>query len=119
MIPQPRAITRGSVWWADLGDPAGSEPSFVRPVVVVSADTYNRSAIATVTVAAITSNLTLARAPGNVRLAKREAGLPKPSVVNVSQVVTIGKDTLVDRLGELNSARLSDVDDGLRQALAL
>ena len=113
------AIRRGSVWWADLGDPVGSEPSLVRPVVVVSADSYNRSLISTVTVVSITSNVALAESPGNVRLAKGEGGLPKISVVNVTQVSTLDKSTLGERLGQLAPTRIAQLDDGLRVALAL
>lgn len=91
----------------------------VRPAVVISADAYNRSAIATLTVAVITSNLAVAQAPGNVRLAKREAGVPKASVINVTQVVTVDKASLIERVGQLESTRIAELDAGLRRALAL
>lgn len=110
---------RGEVWWTDLGEPQGSEPAFVRPTVIVSADAYNRSRIATVVVAVVTSNLRLGDAPGNVVLRRGEAGLPKASVVNVTQVVTVDKDGLVERIGTLEAARLELVDAGLRRSLAL
>lgn len=112
-------ITRGSVWWVDLGEPRGSAPALIRPAVVVSADTFNRSRIRTVVVVTITSNLRLGDAPGNVRLSEGEAGLAKPAVVNVSQVVTLDKTNLVDRVGELSRPRLAVVDDGMRLVLAL
>lgn len=111
--------TRGSVWWADLGQPAGSGPGFVRPVAVVSADSFNRSSISTVTVAIITSNTGLAESPGNVALPRREAGLPRRSVVNVTQVATIDKSALGERIGTLSADKLRAVDDGLRLAMGL
>lgn len=107
------------MWWVDLGDPKGSAPGLTRPVVVLSADTFNRSKIATVTVAVITSNMRLAAAPGNVILADGEGGLPKPSVVNVSQVVTVDKTSLIEQSGALTTERLDEVERGLRLALSL
>ena len=112
-------IERGSVWWAELAPPRASEPGWRRPVVVISADAFNASRIATVTVAMISSNLRLADAPGNVPLDRGEAGLPKPSVVNVSQVATIDKQSLADELGRLDLARLRALDHGLALALGL
>lgn len=113
------SVRRGSVWWADLGDPVGSAPGFRRPVLVVSADRFNRSAIDTVLCIAITSNLALAAAPGNVRLPKGTAGLLKASVVNVSQLVTLDREQLVERVGRITDAQLSSVDSGLRLVLEL
>ncbi|MEJ7801559.1 MAG: type II toxin-antitoxin system PemK/MazF family toxin, partial [Ilumatobacter sp.] len=84
-------IERGDVWWADISDPTGSGPGFRRPVVVISSDSFNRSRIATVIVAMITSNTDLAAAPGNVSLAAGVAGLDKDSVANVSQITTLDK----------------------------
>lgn len=112
-------MVRGEVWWAALKDPVGSEPGFRRPVLVVSADSFNRSRIATVVVAVITSNLRLAAAPGNVRLPARTGGLSKPSVVNISQVITLDKSFLMSRAGRLPESRMHAVDDGLRLGLGL
>lgn len=112
-------IRRGSVWWVDLGEPRGSESALVRPALVISADTYNRSRIATVVVAVITSNLRLGDAPGNVVLRKGEAGLPKASVVNVTQVATVDKHNLLEELGQLGSERMGLVAQGLRRVLRL
>lgn len=112
-------VTRGSVWWADLGDPVGSEPGFRRPVVIVSSDPFNRSAISTVVCAVVTSNLALASAPGNVRLPRRAGGLPKASVVNISQLVTLDRARLAERSGTVSAAQLADIDAGLRLGLAL
>lgn len=112
-------VERGEVWWADLGPKRGSAPAWRRPVLVVSADSFNRSSIKTVTVVAITSNLRLAAAPGNVALAVGSAGLDKESVVNVSQVVTLDKDDLGRRVGSLDGLKMEQVDAGLRLALEL
>ena len=112
-------VARGEVWWADLGPTRGSAPAWRRPVLVISADSFNRSSIKTVTVVAITSNLRLAAAPGNVALAVGSAGLDKESVVNVSQVVTLDKDDLGRRVGSLDGLKMEQVDAGLRLALEL
>lgn len=110
---------RGEVWWASLPEPSGSGPGFRRPYVIVSANSFNQSRISTVIVAVITSNLRLADAPGNVRLPVRGTGLRKPSVVNVSQVMTIDKSLLTERVGRIPLALIASVDDGLRLALSL
>lgn len=94
-------ISQGEVWWADLADPVGSEPGFRRPVVIVQGDSFNRSRIATVVCVALTSNLRWAEAPGNVLLTARATGLPKDSVANVSQIVTLDRESLVERVGVL------------------
>ena len=112
-------VARGEVWWADLGPRRGSAPAWRRPVVVISADAFNRSRIRTVTVVAITSNLRLAAAPGNVALAAASVGLDRDSVINVSQVVTLDKSDLTDRVGHLDQLKMEMVDAGLRLALGL
>lgn len=112
-------VARSEVWWADLGPRQGSAPAWRRPVLVVSADAFNRSRIKTVTVAAVTSNLRLAAAPGNITLAAGTAGLDRDCVVNVSQVVTLDKSNLETRLGSLDLSRMEQVDAGLRLALGL
>lgn len=94
-------VGQGEVWWADLGTPAGSEPGFRRPVVVVQGDALNRSRLATVVCVPLTSNLRWADAPGNTLLTARVAGLPKDSVANASQVVTLDRTVLVERVGKL------------------
>jgi mRNA interferase MazF len=99
-------ISQGEVWWADLGEPAGSEPGFRRPVVVVQADSFNRSRISTVACVSLTSNMRWADAPGNVNLAAKTTGLPKDSVANVSQVVTLDKGMLSERVSMLPAAKL-------------
>ena len=112
-------MKRGEVWWASLPSPSGSGPGFRRPVVVIQSDPYNESRISTAIVAVITSNLALAGAPGNVRTGKSETGLSKPSVVNVSQVVTVDKALLTERGRPLPAAVMARVDDGLRLVLGL
>jgi mRNA interferase MazF len=99
-------IAQGEVWWADLGEPLGSELGFRRPVVVVSGDAFNRSRIATVVCVALTSNLRWAEAPGNVLLNARLTGLPKDSVANVSQLVTLDRAALTERIGALPAEKL-------------
>jgi len=112
-------VRRGEVWWASLGEPRGSGPGLRRPVVIVQADDFNESAIRTVLCVAVTSNLGLGEAPGNVRLPRRASGLTKDSVANVSQVITADKRLLTQRVGRLTSATLRDIDAGLRLVLAL
>lgn len=106
-------IAQGEVWWADLGDPAGSEPGYRRPVVVVQGDAFNASALRTVVCVVMTSNLKWADAPGNVLLAARATGLPKPSVANVSQFVTLDRDALAERVGRLSASNLGLVLAGI------
>lgn len=112
-------MRRGEIWWADFGPPRDSRPAKLRPALIVQADSFNASRIKTVMVAAISSNLRLAEAPGNVRLSKRLSGLPKPSVVNVSQVATVDKATLVNQVSSLKADTMSEVDSGLRLSLGL
>ena len=106
-------IGQGEVWWADLRPPTGSEPGFRRPVVVVQGDALNRSRIATVICVPLTSNLKWADAPGNVLLTSRATGLPKDSVANVSQVVTLDKTLLTERAGKLASAKIETILAGI------
>ena len=107
-------IRRGDVYWVDLGRPSGSGPGFRHPHVVVQNDLFNRSAMATVIVCALTSNLECAASPGNVPLGKGEANLPRRSVVNVSQVFTVDKAALVKRIGNVPPDRLRQILDGIR-----
>jgi mRNA interferase MazF len=112
-------MERGTVWWAELPDPIASEPGFRRPVVIVSSDVFNQSRIRTVVAVVLTSNLQLAEAPGNFLIAAAESGLPKDSVANVSQVITIDKSFLSKRCGRLSSRFLKTLDNGLRLVLSL
>jgi len=110
---------RGEIWWAALGRPHGSEPGYRRPVVILQIDDFNESPIHTVVVLTLTSNTSLARAPGNVLCGKRETGLTKPSVANVSQVATIDKSRLLEKVGALPGRLLAEIEDGLRFVLGL
>ena len=112
-------IKRGELWWATLPEPRGSEPGFRRPVLVIQADSFNSSRIGTVVVAVITSNLHLAEAPGNVRLTQQQSNLTRESVVNVSQVITLDRGFLTEKVGQLVQAQMYKVDAGLRLALVL
>lgn len=112
-------MLRGEIWWASLRAPVGSEPGFRRPVLIVQSDPFNRSQIRTAVVVAITSNLKLADAPGNVLLGRRSTGLPKDSVANVSQVLTLDKSFLSDRVGAIPGHLVRRVEEGLRLVLAL
>jgi mRNA interferase MazF len=106
-------IGQGDVWWADLAEPSGSEPGFRRPVVVVQGDSFNRSALRTVVAVPLTSNVRWADAPGNVRLTARATGLARDSVANVSQIVTVDKNTLTERVGKLSATKLELVLAGI------
>jgi mRNA interferase MazF len=99
-------IAQGDVWWADLPDPTGSGPGFRRPVLVVQGDAVNRSRIATVVCVPLTSNLRWADAPGNVVLPARLTRLPKDSVANVSQIVTLDKALLTEHVGRVSRAKV-------------
>ena len=112
-------MRRGEIWWGSLPEPTGSGPGFRRPLLIVSADSFNDSRISTVVAAVITSNLRLADAPGNVRLAAKGTGLKKASVVNVSQIITVDKTFLTQRIGRLPPRLLAEVDDGLRLVLSI
>ena len=112
-------MQRGEIWWASLPEPIGSEPGYRRPVLIVQSDDFNRSRISTVIVVVITSNTRLAQAPGNVFLAERLTGLPKDSVANISQVITVDKQFLTEKIGELPPNVLEQVEKGLRLVLRL
>ena len=112
-------VERGTIWWADLAEPRGSEPGYRRPLLIVQADSFNRSRIQTVLAVVLTSNLRLLDAPGNVLLPARAAGLPKDSVANVSQLITVDRDFLAEPVGKLTPKLLRQVDQGLRLVLDL
>jgi mRNA interferase MazF len=106
-------VSQGEVWWADLGEPRGSKPGFRRPVLVIQGDPLNRSRIATAVCVVLTSNVKWASAPGNVLLSETATGLPKESVANVSQIVTLDKSELTVRVGKLPKAKLELVLSGV------
>jgi mRNA interferase MazF len=101
---------RGEIWWASLGDPEGAGPGYRRPVLIVQSDEFNRSRIGTVIVAALT---------GNVLIKARYAGLAKDSVVNVSQVITVDKQCLTEKVKKLEASFMAEVDNGIRLVLAI
>ena len=107
-------INQGDVFWVDLGDPSGSGPGYRHPHVVIQNNVFNRSRINTVVVCVLTSNLNRAQAPGNVLLEKGEASLPQQSVVNVSQIFTVDKRDLVEKIGTLSRQRFRQILDGIR-----
>ncbi len=106
-------IAQGDVCWADLPAPAGSGPGFRRPVLVVQGDAFNASRIATVVCVPLTSNMKWADAPGNVALSARSTGLPKNSVANVSQLVTLDRDLLTERVGRVARRQMALVFAGI------
>ena len=112
-------MIRGAIWWAELPDPIASEPGYRRPVLIIQSNAFNRSRIHTVIAAVITANLRLANAPGNVRLAASESGLPKDSVVNVSQIITVDKTFLVEKCGQVGERTMHAIDAGVRLVRAL
>jgi mRNA interferase MazF len=112
-------IRRGEIWWASLPAPSGSEPGYRRPLLILQSDDFNRSAIATVIGVVLTSNINLAQAPGNVILSKKQTGLPKESVANISQIITVDKDYFTERIGALKSNLLKQVEEGIRLILCL
>lgn len=112
-------ISRGAIWWASLPEPVGSTPGYRRPVVVIQADEFNASRINTVLVVALTSNLRLAEAPGNVLIPARVSGLPRDSVANVSQIYTLDKTLLTEEVSPLPPNLMRRVANGLRLVMDL
>jgi mRNA interferase MazF len=110
-------IRQGEVFWVDFGEPGGSEPGYRRPAVVLQNNIFNASNIGTVVVCPLTSNLRRAEAPGNVLLVPGEANLREQSVVNISQVFTVGKRDLMDKVGSLDGARVREVISGINLLL--
>lgn len=106
-------VAQGEIWWADLPEPAGSGPGFRRPVVVVQCDAINQSRIATVVCVLLTSNLKWALAPGNLRLSAHVTGLPKDSVANVSQLIALDKELLLNRVSKLPRNKLELILSGI------
>ena len=107
-------IRQGEIYWVDLFEPKGSEPGYRHPHIVIQNNLFNASRINTVVVCSLTSNINRAKAPGNVLLNKGEANLPGKSVVNISQIFTINKSDLVDKIGKVSPNRLTEILDGLK-----
>jgi mRNA interferase MazF len=112
-------VRHGEIWWASLPDPQGSGPGFRRPVLVIQDNPFNESRIRTVVVAAVTSNLRLGGAPGNVLLNRDESRLPRDSVANVSQILTVDKSFLTEQVSALPADVMAKVDAGLKLVLGL
>lgn len=112
-------MKRGEIWWAALPEPTGSEPGYRRPVIIIQANEFNQSKISTVVCIVITSNLSLAAAPGNIRLTTRATGLSKPSVANVSQLITVDKRFLAEKIKTLEQHIVAAIEDGVRLVLRL
>ena len=107
-------VAKGEIWWIDFGEPVGSEPAYRRPAAVVSSDRFNRSRIATVIVSAITSNLNLAKAPGNVLVDSSNSGLDRDSVINITQTLVVDRSRLVKLTGILDHSTVMEVEKSLR-----
>jgi mRNA interferase MazF len=112
-------MKRNEIWWASLPDAVGSSPGYRRPVLVIQSDAFNVSNINTIIVLAITSNLNLANAPGNVFINKKQSGLPQDSVINVSQIITIDKSFLTEYVAVLATKTMRQVEEGMRLVLSL
>jgi mRNA interferase MazF len=112
-------LERGDIWWADLPEPSGSAPGYRRRVVIIQSNPFNRSPLSIVIGAVVTSNLQLKDAPGNVHLASGTAGLPRESVINVSQLITFDKNLATARVGRLPPRKQDELDAGLRLVLVL
>jgi mRNA interferase MazF len=107
-------IRQGEIYWIDLGEPRGSEPAFRHPYIVIQNNIFNSSRLNTVAVCALTSNLKRAEAPGNVLLQKGEANIPKQSVVNITQIFTVNKNDLEDKIGKVSEARFGEILNGIK-----
>lgn len=112
-------IRRGQIWWAELGDPRGSEPGSRHPVLILQRDEVNASRINTVVVCLLTSNAALAKAPGNTLLPRRRTGLRRDSVANASQIATLNRSDLEGLVGSVPQDLMDEVDEGIRWFLRL
>ena len=106
-------VNQGDIYWIDLGEPVGSSPGYRHPHVVIQNNAFNDSDIRTVVVCALTSNITRAAIPGNVLLDRGEANLPKQSVVNISQVFTVDRSQLIEKIVTLSTKRVRQILNGL------
>jgi mRNA interferase MazF len=107
-------IHQGEIYWIDLTEPKGSEPGYRHPHIVIQNNLFNASRINTAVVCSLTSNLNLAKAPGNVILEKSEANLPKQSVVNISQIFTVNKADLIEKIGQVSEKRMLEILAGIK-----
>jgi len=107
-------VKQGDIYWVELAEPKGSEPGYRHPHIVVQNNLFNASRINTIVVCSLTSNLSRSKAPGNVLLNKGEANLPKKSVVNISQIFTVNKSDLVEKIGRVSEKRMKEILDGIK-----
>ncbi len=107
-------VNQGDIYWIELGEPMGSEPGYRHPHLVIQNNVFNRSRINTIVACALTSNLKRAKAPGNVLLKKGEANLSKPSVINISQIVSVDKSRLDEYIGSVSTKRINEVLKGVK-----
>ncbi len=112
-------IKRGQIWWAELPEPVGSEPGYKRPLLIIQSNDFNKSKISTIIAAVITSNIRLTAAPGNILLSTKKSKLPKESVINISQLITIDKSFLTEKISTLPTSIMAKVDEGVRLILQL
>jgi mRNA interferase MazF len=112
-------VRRGEIWWADFGEPLGSEPGYRRPTLIVQADSFNESRIHTVVLVPLSRTIHLAAAPGNVRCRRRDSGLKHSSVINVSQVTVVDRRRLIEKAGSLPARLMVQVEEGIRLVLGL
>ncbi|HHD62952.1 MAG TPA: type II toxin-antitoxin system PemK/MazF family toxin [Desulfobulbaceae bacterium] len=107
-------IRQGEIYWVDLGSPGGSEPGYRHPHIVIQNNVFNLSNIKTVVVCSLTSNLQRGASPGNVSLKKGEANLPQKSIVNITQIYTVNKRDLVEKIGSVTQDRIQEILQGIR-----
>ncbi|TGK51123.1 type II toxin-antitoxin system PemK/MazF family toxin [Leptospira kanakyensis] len=112
-------MTRGEIWWVDLGIPFGSEPGYKRPVFIIQDNAFNESNINTIIVVPLTTNFNLANAPGNVLLSRKDTNLSKDSIVNVSQIVTLDRERFINKASELKTKNIKKIEEGIKLILSL
>jgi mRNA interferase MazF len=112
-------VQRGEIWWADLPEPKGSMPGYRHPIVILQANLFNKSDLATVIGVVVTTNLRIARMPGNVELSPDQSGLECDSVVSMTQIVTANKTDLLEYVGTLSESKIEQIEKGLRKVLSL
>lgn len=112
-------MERGDIWWADLPEPKGSMPGFKHPILIIQSDKFNQSSLETVIGVVITTNLRLAKMPGNILVTPQQSGLPQDSVVNLTQIVSANKSDLLEHVGTVSESKMDQVGNGLRIVLSL
>jgi len=119
LVAKQQLLERGNIYWADIVTPRGSEPGYRRPIVIISANGFNTSRIGTVLAVAITSNTKLSNAPGNIFLSSEDSGLPKDSIINISQILTLDKSYIGEQITNLPRVVINDLENSLRLVLDL